>query len=214
VQQLPGRESALPRLSLIDRATRVHECGYQAQARKIPMKTCALMMIAALTAGTAAVAKDADTAKPVPVLVDIVACRSIADISARLACFDRTSAALESATNAGTVVVLDREAVRETRRGLFGFGSSIGAMFKPLLGSDDADQEEIKRIDTTVESVAGTSEGWRLRFAEGGTWEQNDIKNFVMSPKVGQKATITRSGFGTYFVSVNGQPGIKMRRTD
>ena len=167
--------------------------------------------------GQAARAEDKPAAPPAaPVVSELAACRAIADGTQRLACFDTAAAALDLAMQSGQVAVVDREGIKKTKRGLFGFGSSIASLFKPLLGGkpDQAEEEEIKRIDTTVQSVGSSREGWRLTFAEGGTWEQNDAKNFVMSPKVGQKAAITRGAFGSFFVSVNGQPGIKMRRVE
>lgn len=158
-----------------------------------------------------AVARDKDdqTASPPKEYRDLMACRTVADSAARLACFDRHSAELDSATHSHAVVIADREAVKSARRGLFGFTAPVGK----LLGFGGDDEEEIKQIDSTIARVGHSADGgWRLALADDSTWEQNDIRGFVLSPKVGNTVRISRGALGSYFVAVQGQRAVKMRR--
>lgn len=145
-------------------------------------------------------------APPPKVLTDLLACRQIADPAARLACYDAQTTALANATERSDIVVADRQQVEQTRRGLFGYSAGDA----PLLGVNGA---EVKQLDTKVTSARlSRAGGWVITMAEGGTWEQTDSKPLALSPKPGQKVAITKGSLGSYFVSVDGQAAIKMRR--
>lgn len=140
---------------------------------------------------------------------ELMACRAINDGPARLSCFDRHSAELDAATQSRQVVIADREAVKSVRRGLFGFTAPVGR----LLGFGSSDEEEIKQIESKVVRVGHTGDGgWRLGLEDGSTWEQNDTRGFVLSPKAGNAVKITRGALGSFFVAVQGQRAVKMRR--
>lgn len=161
----------------------------------------------------------ADKAPPAPIEAPaafraVLDCRTVAEPTQRLACYDAKVAALDSATQANDIVVTDRARLQEARRGLFGFAAPIGKMLGIGGGGGD-EADEIKRIDTTVTGVRGSKGGgWKLTFAEGGTWEQTDTKGFPMAPKVGRKARISRGALGSYFIEVDGMSGIKFRRVE
>lgn len=169
--------------------------------------------LAVASLGGPALAKDPDMKTETPALFrQLVDCRAIADATARLACYDARVAELDKAAQTRDIVVADRKEVRQARKGLFGFSlPNIGKLF----GGGDDEADEVKRVDTTVSTVSTTRAGMlKLVFAEGGTWEQIDTRNFVLRPKHGQKAVITKGSLGSYYVSVDGQPGIKMRRVE
>lgn len=173
---------------------------------------------AALAAGLAAPAL-ADQPTPAPIeppaaFRAVLDCRALADPTQRLACYDAKVTALDSATKSNEIVVTDRARLQEARRGLFGFAAPIGRMLG-IGNGGGSEADEIKQIDTTVTEVRGSKGGgWKLTFAEGGTWEQTDTKSFPMSPKVGRKARISRGALGSYFVEVDGMSGIKFRRVE
>jgi hypothetical protein len=175
----------------------------------------AILLVAAvaLTGSASILAEDRKPAEP-ELYQKMVACKDIADPAARLVCYDRQVAAFDTATQNRDIVIADREEVRKTRRGLFGFAAPIGRLFG--LGDDgnmDDKREPLDRLETRVARVGRTGDGgWRLSFDEAGTWEQIDTRGWVMSPKVGQSALITRGALGSYLVSVDGQRGIKFRR--
>lgn len=141
---------------------------------------------------------------------ELMACRAITEGQARLACFDRQVAELDRATQSREVVIADREAVQSAKRGLFGFAAPVGR----LLGFGGNDGEaELKEIQGKVAQVGRTRGGEvRLTLNDGGVWEQNDTRSFVLSPKPGNAVKITRGALGSFFVSVQGQRAIKMRR--
>lgn len=164
---------------------------------------------ALIVIGGPAAAEDRRKPAPAPkVLTDLLACRQIADPAARLGCYDAQTTVLATAADRSDIVVTDRQQVERTRRGLFGFGAGDALLD---LGGDSP---EVKRLDTKVSSARrGRDGGWIIAMAEGGTWEQVDSKPLALSPKPGQNAVITKGALGSYFVSVDGQAAIKMRRT-
>lgn len=169
-----------------------------------------LLVGVAVGSGAAHAKNPTKTAEGPPKLYQqVIDCQKVAEPAARLACFDQQVAELDKATQRQDIVVADRDEVRRTRRGLFGFSVPIGRLLG-IGGNDDPD--EVKKIDTTITGVRHTADGWEITFAEGGAWDQVDMRNFVMSPKVGQKATISRAALGSYVISVDGQSGIKFRR--
>ncbi len=50
-------------------------------------------------------------------------CRTTAEATARLACFERTAEELITAAKSGSISVVDRNELRRTRRSLFGFST-------------------------------------------------------------------------------------------
>lgn len=160
---------------------------------------------------TARDGKPSESAKPAA-FQQLMDCRTIEDSANRLACFDRQVAILQQAEQTKEIVVADKNAIQEAKRGLFGFTAPVGRLFG-LGGSADSPEDELKRIDTEVSSVRyGRGGVLRIAFVEGGAWEQTDTRNFAISPRAGQKAYILKGALGSFFVSVNGQPGIRMRR--
>ena len=166
------------------------------------------VMVAALLCAAAAPAKD--KAPPPQAWQDMVKCRQIADSAARLACFDTQVAKLEQATSNGDLVLADRESVRQTKRGLFGFSILGGG----LLGeSDDKNAEQIAEIDTTISSARQFGYGaWRITLADGSVWEQVDDAKLLFDPRSGSKVHIYKGLMGTYRANIDGQRALKMRR--
>lgn len=173
-----------------------------------------LFTAAALLGAAPAAADEAKSAEP-ELYRQMVACKDIADPAARLACYDRQVAAFDTATRNKDIVIADREEVRKTRRGLFGFAAPIGRLLGLSGNREEEEREEVDKLETKVAKVGRTADGgWRLTFEEAGTWEQIDTRGWVMSPKVGQVAVISRGALGSFLVSVDGQRGIKMRRVN
>ncbi|HVL79320.1 MAG TPA: hypothetical protein VM346_08550 [Sphingomicrobium sp.] len=138
-----------------------------------------------------------------------MACRAVADPQERLACFDRESGTLDQAVASRDIVLIDREQATAARRSLFGF--SIPS-FGGLLGSGSA-EDEIREIESTIASFSRNVEGgWTVRLADGSTWTQSDDSPVALAPRNGQKATVRRRALGSFMMSINGQPGVKVRR--
>lgn len=152
----------------------------------------------------------ADDEAPPKTYTDLIACRSIEDSAARLACFDKNTADFEAARAAREIVLLDKSDVRKTRKSLFGFSLPDLPFFK---GDNSQDEEEIKEIESTIASVAELGMGrWQFTIPEGGTWQTTEALTFP--PKVGQKVTIKKGIAGGYMVKVGKSPIRRVKRVD
>jgi hypothetical protein len=159
----------------------------------------ALLMVLTLSPGSSF----AETAKASgAAAVDAVkACRAIAAPDARLACFDKTSAALDEAITNHEVTVLDKQEVRRTRRSLFGFEMPHIALFD---AKDEKEQKsaEYNELDSNVTAVHSLGYGkFEVVIAEGGAvWRNSDAMDFP--PKVGDKIHIKKGVIGNYFLKI------------
>jgi len=137
----------------------------------------------------------------------LIACRSIADSAQRLACYDRQSDALSSALAKKEVVVIDKARATATKKSLFGFSiPDFGGLFG---GAGD----DVKEISSTITRVAQDPYGaWVVTLADGSTWAQQDDSPLGLGPEKGDKAVVHRGSFGAFFLRVNGQPGIRVKR--
>jgi hypothetical protein len=154
-----------------------------------------------------AFAADRDNAPP-KIVSDVVRCRSVAESTARLACYDSAVAALEKAEASDQIVVMDRDQVRKTRRSLFGFSLPKIKLF----GGGDKHGEDVDRIETSVVSVSHDGDR-RLVFTtpEGATWHQIDDRP-TFAVKRGTKVTIKTASFGSYFADFTGSVPVRVRR--
>lgn len=161
---------------------------------------------AIVAASAAGAQKRGQDAVP-PSVQQLLACRAITDTAQRLACFDRETAAVDKAIAARDVVMIDREKARATKRSLFGFSvPDFGGIFG---GGDD----EVKEIASTVASVRRNHEGsWMVKLADGSTWSQTDGTPLAIAPKRGHKAVVRRGTFGSFYLRLDGQPGVKVQR--
>lgn len=160
---------------------------------------------AALTSGAGA--------RPIPntgnpqSVQQLIACRSVADATQRLSCYDRQSDVLNRAIVAKEVVVIDKARATAAKRSLFGFSIPD---FGGLFGGGDNDVAEIA---STIARVGHNADGgWLVDLADGSTWTQTDDSPLGLGPEKGDKAVVHRGSFGAFFLRVNGQPGIRVKR--
>lgn len=157
----------------------------------------------------AAHAQDADTPR-VPVLQQLYDCRAIADPAERLACYDARVTALQTAETARDIRVVDREQVRETRRGLFGI--SLGGIGNIFGGGDD-DDDGVDQIGATLSAIQRDGSGhWVYTLDNGQVWVQTDGSAPGRSPRVGQAVVVRRASLGSFMISIEGRPGVRVRR--
>jgi len=142
-------------------------------------------------------------------LARLMACRAVADSTARLACFDTAAGALDTAERQGEVVVFDRAGVAETRRQLFGFEMpSLPRLFGPA-----GEMAEIDSIETTLQSAALNGDGrWVLRLADGGIWRQIDSERFRFQNRPGQPVRVRKASLGSYLMTVGDSRAVRVRR--
>lgn len=164
----------------------------------------------AILAGAAAApaaAKDKEAPVRPAQIQQLYNCRDMADPAARLACFDREVGELAAADAASEIRFADKETVRKTRRGLFGFDLPDFGLF------GGGDEEKVESVETSVASASPAADGgYRIAMADGSVWVQIDNKRMPLAPRPGQAIRIKAASLGTYFLSLEGRPSIRVRR--
>jgi hypothetical protein len=172
------------------------------------MKPTVFGLALAVLAAAPAAAKDKPAAPPPAVYQAVVDCRALADAAQRLACFDRTVGEMAKAGEARDLVVLDRETMRETRKGLFGFSLPKLKLFG---GGGDDDRDEVKEIESTITGVRSASDGLPIiTIADGARWKQTEGRNVY--PEVGNPIRIKRATLGSYMANVDKRAAVRVMR--
>lgn len=175
---------------------------------KHPLATLAIAGAAAVAAVPVGAKDKPETTTPPAIYQAVVDCRSIGDAAQRLACFDRTVGEMASATIAKDLVILDRESMRETRKGLFGFSLPRIKLFG---GNDEGGEEEITQIDSTITGLRTASDGYMIyTIADGARWKQTEGR--TPFPKIGQTIRIKKGALGSYMANVNNRPAVRVMR--
>jgi hypothetical protein len=139
----------------------------------------------------------------------LAACRGIVDSTTRLACYDAAGERLVQAVHDRDLVVMDREDVRETRRGLFGFALPR----LPLFGGKTDDEKEVTELTAKVTSVRALPNGkWQLKLEDGAIWQTTEAVGFLRDPKAGSTVVIHKGALGGYMMRIDGQRGLRAKR--
>ena len=154
-----------------------------------------------------ALAKDNNQVPATPATYQaLLDCKSVADPSARLACYDQKVETLAAAVRDRQLVIADRETMREARRGLFGLSLPRLKLF-----GGDADSEEVQQIESTIKAVRSASDGMPIFvLADDSRWKQTDGR--TLFTKAGGKIKIKRTAMGGYMANVDGQSGVRVVR--
>lgn len=142
-----------------------------------------------------------------PVFQKVVDCRAITAADARLACFDREVQALVEAESTKSVVIVDKEQIRDAKRSLFGLTLPN---FKIFAGSGGG--EEVAQVESRIISAHEGVEGWVIGLADGSVWRQIDTSPFPRIPKPGLDVVVKRASLGSFMMRVGGSPGIRVKR--
>lgn len=136
---------------------------------------------------------------------DVVNCRAIQDSAERLACYDRGVAALDTAQKSNELYVADKAAMKEARRGLFGFSLPKLKIF------GDQDLGELDELETTIAAVSSGQRGYIFTLADGARWMQTD-KKYMDRPKIGAKIRIKKAALGSYMANIEKRTGFRIER--
>ena len=168
------------------------------------------MSATAVTAAQPAQSADGEPALArADLLARLVACRSMADTSARLACYDVAAAALDTAERQGDVVVVDRDQISTARRESFGF--SMPSI--PNLFERDGKLESIDAIDTTLASATQNWEGrWTFTLADGSVWQQIDTAYVSFRNRGTPPVTVRSAALGSFLLTVGDSRAVRVRR--
>jgi hypothetical protein len=173
----------------------------------------AFAAFATLIAAVPLAAEDKDQGGESAYIKALRDCQSKTDPVERLACYDTAVAAMVAASTEGEVKVVDREAVRETRRKLFGFSLPDLGIFGGKSDREDSDQaEDFATLQTTVAGVRALNGKLVITTAEGAQWQLDEMPARLMKPKIGQQLEIRAGALGSYFLRIDGQRGVKGRR--
>ena len=169
--------------------------------------TIALALAGLALAGPVAAKTQPLAAAPPPkIFTDVIQCRTITDAAERLACFDRSVGTLATAQQNKEVYVADKEAMREARKGLFGFNLPNLKIF-----SDDDMEKDVNSIESTIAGVSQGQKGYIFTLKDGARWMQTDGA-YMDRPKIGATIRIKRASFGSYFGQVDKNPGVRVER--
>jgi hypothetical protein len=136
-------------------------------------------------------------------------CKAKTDAAERLACYDAAMAKMEQAEASKDLVIMEKAEISKVKKGLFGFSvPKIG-----LFGDDDDDKEEVaKRLETTIKSVRSLGyDKWQVTLEDGAVWAQIDTARSV-TPRPGDPIILKKASMGTYFATIAGRGGIRMKR--
>lgn len=165
------------------------------------------LLLAAGVAAQAPNAASSPTTAPLP-WQSLVACRSIAEGTARLACYDREVAAFEAARGRHDVAVIDREQIRQSRRSVFGLSLPRIALFG--IGGEQGDEAEPYR--GTIRSVRETRDGKWMIGVDEAVWQTTEVEAFSGPPRVGSSVTIRRASLGGFILTAEGRRGLRAVR--
>ena len=175
----------------------------------VPLAFAAALLLTAPAFAQAQEERERAITAPPAIYNELVACKDIADPTARLACYDEKVAALQTAQSNNEVVIADREQVREARRGLFGLSLPRIRLFG---GGDEG--AAIQAIESTITRVRKRRDGkYVLTLEDGATWQQTDpARSTMRRPKSGDSISIKRAALGSFLAKVNNGRGFKVKR--
>ena len=138
----------------------------------------------------------------------VVDCRKIEDAAQRLACYDAAVEAMNKAESTGDLVTLDRRQRQAVRKQAFGFTLPTLSMF-------DTGEKQVDQIDETLATSHQIAQGkWVFQMQDGAIWRQIDDEWLSRPPHPGSVVKISRAMLGSYMLSVDGQPGLRVHRDD
>ncbi len=173
------------------------------------MDLVATAAVISLLFANAAAAQPRSTKEQKPEAISaMLACRQIADQTARLACFDNTSAKVEVSLQEGRTVVVDRAQIVEDQKERFGQLRRDPDEQAPAIGD-----EGLAEITGSVSSAVRDQDGrWIIQLADGARWRQIDSTLLGQQPKAGSSVKIRRAALGSFKISLESGPAFKAKR--
>ncbi|TAJ69190.1 MAG: hypothetical protein EPO51_24475 [Phenylobacterium sp.] len=173
------------------------------------MRTMGVALAAAALCGPAANAQPKPEARSA-MLQKLVDCRKLTDESARLACYDQATVALDQAEAKGDIVVVDREQARKVRRQAFGFSVPSITLFER--GESKEELENTTGV-VAVARINGAGK-WVIKLEDGAVWTQVDANELFRDPKPGMPVKIRQASMGSFLMTVDNTRAFRARRTE
>jgi hypothetical protein len=147
--------------------------------------------------------------KQSPAVAAVIGCRDQADPQVRLRCYDAAAGALATATATGSIVLIDREDIRKTRRSLFGF--SVPKV--PFFSGDKSQDEKQEEVISQIKSVRSLRHGtWEIDLGSAGIWRTTEAFPSPKTPKPSDTVKIRAGMLGGYFITVGNGRTVKGMR--
>lgn len=171
-------------------------------------------ILALALAGPGAMAQAATDPLP-PAVAKLIDCRAVTDGAARLACYDAQVDVLAQATARSEIVVLDKEALKKTRRSLFGFSLPPLPFFRGQDGDRNEADEPMNAIEATIGSARPLGYGkWMFVLDDGARWQTTETIGMMRDPKAGQSIRIEKGALGSYVAKVEGGRAVRVMRVN
>jgi len=168
-----------------------------------PALAAALML-----AGAGNIARAAETPATAPAVKAVIDCRSVADPTQRLACYDKTVGEMAGADSKGDLVTLDREQRKQIRQQAFGFTMPSFSLFDKGEKPEEANKASFK----IAQAWQDLEHHWNFKLETGAVWRQTDSNELYHDPHAGSVADISKGAMGGYFMKVDGQQAIRVMR--
>lgn len=174
---------------------------------------CGLLVLGTVI-GVSSASAQSDSAKEEPragIVEHLFDCRAIEDSSERLACFDREVDRVYQARESKELVITDREEIKQTRKGLFGFTLPKIGIFK----GEDNGVEEISQVTATIASARQNRNGrYILTLESGAQWVQVDKVPVFGNPSAGDEVVIEKGILGSYKAKIGKRRAFKVKRVE
>ena len=174
------------------------------------------VLLATLAAPSMAQTTDDDLPNGAGPLEQVSACQSITSDTERLACFDREIAKLSAAVESREIRIVDRDEVKEARRGLFGFSFPRIGLFNDR--DDEGEEDNPDRITSVEEPITAfgfTSSGKAyFTIGSGARWVQTDNRPVLGDPEIGELVKIEQAALGSYKANIGSRRAIRVRRVE
>ena len=166
-----------------------------------------ILAAAVALAALPALAKDSVKAARAQPFAAVMECRKIADDNARLACYDAAAGRMDEAEAKGDIVVIDKAQAEKAHKEAFGLPiPSLDFMTKALK------PDEVDKLEGVVRTARqGADDKWTIELEGGAVWKQIS-GDLLRNPRQGQKVTVRKGTIGSFLMSVDGQPTIKVHR--
>jgi hypothetical protein len=143
-----------------------------------------------------------------PIVQAVIDCRTINDAARRLDCYDKSVDGMVQADAKGDLVTIDREQRQVVRRQAFGLSLPALSMF-----DRGGKTENLDRIVSTVSAVGRTADGkWIITVEGGAVWRQIDSEELYRNPRPGSHVSIRKAALGSFFMDIDNERAIRVRR--
>jgi hypothetical protein len=138
-------------------------------------------------------------------------CRTVPEDSARLGCFDATSAAMAEAIRKGELYLADDALKKAEQEATFGLAARDIPQL-PKGAGKEAEEAAGNELTGTIRAARITHDGWIITLEDGSVWRQTDAMSSALDPIPGSKVTIKRAALGSYRLMLNKNVGFKAKR--